>query len=92
MILFMLHWQSIVNGSVLTTFRIPYFFTASKEFPGKFMLSYLPRKTVRHEFVTVTPDGIRYRQQIFTSLNSLVKWFKEHFRDPIPGMYSDSIF
>ncbi|KAK2165050.1 hypothetical protein LSH36_55g00002 [Paralvinella palmiformis] len=65
--------------------KIPYFFTASKEFPGKFMLSYLPRKTVRHEFVTVTPDGIRYRQQIFTSLNSLVKWFKEHFRDPIPG-------
>lgn len=40
---------------------------------------------VRHEFITVTPEGFRFRQQIFPSLTSLLKWFKEHFRDPIPG-------
>ena len=31
------------------------------------------------------PDGFRFRQQTFDSLSGLFKWFKEHFRDPIPG-------
>ena len=29
--------------------KIPYFLSPSKELPGKFMLSYLPRKSTRHE-------------------------------------------
>lgn len=45
----------------------------------------MPRNKVRHEFVTVTPDGFRFRQQMFDTVGSLFKWFKEHFRDPIPG-------
>lgn len=49
------------------------------------MLSYLPRVKCRHEFITITPDGFRYRQQLFHSITSLFRWFKEHFRDPIPG-------
>ncbi|XP_064461195.1 transcription elongation factor SPT6-like [Ornithodoros turicata] len=65
--------------------KIHYFVSASKEFPGKFLLSYLPRVKARHEYVTVTPDGFRYRQQMFHSVGSLFRWFKEHFRDPIPG-------
>ncbi|KAL1440168.1 hypothetical protein MTO96_009978 [Rhipicephalus appendiculatus] len=65
--------------------KIHYFVSASREFPGKFMLSYLPRVKVRHEYVTVTPEGFRYRQQMFHSVGSLFRWFKEHFRDPIPG-------
>ena len=65
--------------------KIHYILSASKEFPGKFLLSYMPRNKVRHELVTVTPDGFRFRQQNFESLNMLMKWFKEHFRDPIPG-------
>ncbi len=65
--------------------KIHYFMSASKELPGKFMLSYMPRSSARHEFVTVTPDGYRFRRQSFDSLSSLMKWFKEHFRDPIPG-------
>ncbi|XP_013397141.1 transcription elongation factor SPT6 isoform X3 [Lingula anatina] len=65
--------------------KIPYYFSVAKELPGKFMLSYLPRTKPKHEFVTVTPDGMRYRGQVFHSLNSLIKWFKEHFRDPPPG-------
>ena len=51
------------------------------------MISYMPRKNIRHEFVTVTPDGIRYRGNNFHSLNALIPWFKEHFRDPLPGKY-----
>ena len=49
------------------------------------MLSYLPRTRFRHEYISVTPEGFRFRQQMFESINSLFKWFKEHFRDPIPG-------
>lgn len=65
--------------------KIHYVISASKNYPGKFLLSYLPRNKVRHEFVTVTPDGFRFRGQIFDSVGLLFKWFKEHFRDPIPG-------
>ena len=65
--------------------KIHYFLSASKELAGKFMLSYMPRNNPRHEFVTVTPDGYRFRSQSFDTLSSLFKWFKEHFRDPIPG-------
>ena len=51
------------------------------------MLSYMPRNIPRHEYVTITPEGLRYRTQMFTSVNSLIRWFKEHFRDPIPGEF-----
>ena len=60
--------------------KIPYYFSASKEHPGKFLLSYAPKMKPRHEFMTVTPDGIRFRQQIHHSLNACINWFKEHFR------------
>ena len=65
--------------------KIHYFISASKTYPVKFLLSYLPRGKIRHEYVTVTPDGFRFRQQVFDSINSLLKWFKEHFKDPLPG-------
>ncbi|XP_046863856.1 transcription elongation factor SPT6-like [Xenia sp. Carnegie-2017] len=64
--------------------RIPYFLSASKEFPGKFLLGYMPRNKPRTEYVSVTPDGYRYRGRVHASLNALFKWFKEHFRDPVP--------
>lgn len=65
--------------------KIHYVVSAAKNFPGKFLLSYLPRNKVRHEYITVTPEGFRFRQQMFDSVTSVFKWFKEHFRDPIPG-------
>ena len=65
--------------------RIPYYFSSAKQYPGKFMLGYMPRNKPRIEFVTVTPDGYRYRGRVHGSLNGLTRWFKEHFRDPIPG-------
>lgn len=65
--------------------KIHYFVTVCKNYPGKFLLSYLPRTRCRHEYVTVTPDGFRFRQQMFDSVAALFKWFKEHFRDPVPG-------
>ncbi|KAG8195803.1 hypothetical protein JTE90_004806 [Oedothorax gibbosus] len=64
--------------------KIHYYVSAFRKTPGKFILSYLPRNEVRHEFIKVTPDGLFYRERTFRSVNSLFKWFKEHFRDPIP--------
>ena len=64
--------------------KIHYFISASLELPGKFILSYYPRNKVFHEYVTVTPEGFRYRGRIFNSVNQLFRWFKDHFRDPPP--------
>jgi len=63
--------------------KIHYFLSPSKEMPGKFALAYLPKSKPIIEFVTVTPEGIRYRKNLFRSLNSLMRWFKDHFRDTI---------
>ncbi|XP_023242655.1 transcription elongation factor SPT6-like [Centruroides sculpturatus] len=63
--------------------KIHYFVSACKVHPGTFVLSYLPRNKVRHEYIKVTAEGFRYRQQVFHSINSLFRWFKEHFRDPV---------
>ncbi|XP_034949711.1 transcription elongation factor SPT6 [Chelonus insularis] len=69
---------------------IPYIISAAKNYPGKFLLSYLPRVRCRHEYVTVIPEGFRFRGQMFGRVNDLFRWFKEHFRDPIPGQTTPS--
>ena len=88
------HTQARQRGAVQVDFtgfplfvcgRIPYYFSACHKYPGKFLLSYMPRNKSRHEYFSLTPEGLRYRQQIYPSLNSMIRWFKEHFRDPIPG-------
>ena len=66
--------------------RIPYFFSASQVYAGKFMLGYMPRNKPRVEYVTVCPEGFRYRGRVHATVNGLLRWFKEHFRDPIPGI------
>ncbi|XP_068217415.1 transcription elongation factor SPT6 isoform X2 [Palaemon carinicauda] len=72
--------------------NIPYIFSARKDLPGKFMLSYLPRDVVKHEFVTINPEGFRFRGKLqYSSLAGLLKWFKLNFRRAIPttpGMVS----
>ena len=64
--------------------KIHYFLSPSKDLPGKFALAYLPRNKVIIEFITVMPEGIRYRKNLFRSLNQLMRWFKDHFKDQIP--------
>lgn len=49
------------------------------------MLTYIPRESPKHEYVTVTPEGFKFRQQNFETLSQLMRWFKEHFRERIPG-------
>lgn len=87
---------------------IPYFVSACKALPGKFLLGYQPRGKPRSvtlrasaqaghvadtlglcvrrvEYVTITPDGFRYRSQIFPTVNGLFRWFKDHYQEPVPG-------
>ncbi|KAJ8396463.1 hypothetical protein AAFF_G00017690 [Aldrovandia affinis] len=69
---------------------IPYYVSACKDLPGKFLLGYQPRGKPRVEFVTITPDGFRYRSQIFSTVNGLFRWFKDHYQEPVPGITPSS--
>lgn len=55
-----------------------------QKYPGKFLLSCLPTRRSKHEYITVTPEGYRFRSQNFDSIGSLFRWYKEHFRDATP--------
>lgn len=65
--------------------RIPYFFSACRDLPGKFLLCYQPRSKPITEYVSVSPGGYRYRGQVHPSLSSLLQYFKEHYREPPPA-------
>ncbi|XP_023646777.1 transcription elongation factor SPT6 isoform X1 [Paramormyrops kingsleyae] len=69
---------------------IPYYVSACRDLPGKFLLGYQPRGKPRIEFVTITPDGFRYRAQIFPTVNGLFRWFKDHYQEPVPGITPSS--
>ena len=60
--------------------RIPYYFSASKQLPGKYVLVYQPTSKSKIEYVSLTPEGYRYRGLIHSDVNSLLKYFKEHYR------------
>eukprot|EP00026_Physarum_polycephalum_P000177 Phypoly_transcript_00177.p1 GENE.Phypoly_transcript_00177~~Phypoly_transcript_00177.p1 ORF type:complete len:1792 (+),score=500.68 Phypoly_transcript_00177:82-5457(+) len=62
---------------------IPYYITAPKEHPGRFEITYMPSTRLKHEFITVNPEGFSFRKQPFKSVEQLIKWFKLHYRDPI---------
>lgn len=64
--------------------KIHYCLHPSQELPGKFVLSYLPGSKVRHEYITITPEGFRYRQQPFKTLNAVLKYFKDHYQEGPP--------
>lgn len=70
--------------------RIPYLLTPTHRQIGKFMLSYMPGSHARHEYVTVTHKGYRFRyrsnERDFPTLNSLFNWFKAHYNEPVAGM------
>ncbi|KAK6047978.1 S1 RNA binding domain protein, partial [Cooperia oncophora] len=62
--------------------RIPYVLTASRTYPAKFVISYLARVKPCHEYISVTSEGLKFRQKFFSSLDALLAWFKVHFREP----------
>jgi len=66
----------------LTPAKIPYTLTPSQKFPGRFVLSYFFSQKVRHEYMTTTPEGIRFRNQQFGSTDELINWFKQNCATP----------
>ncbi|CAF1187488.1 unnamed protein product [Rotaria sordida] len=61
--------------------RIRYYITISREYPTKFLLSYMPVRKPIHEYFTVTPNGVRFRSKMFPTLTETLNWFKIHYND-----------
>lgn len=64
--------------------RIPYYFSPSKQLPGKYVLAYQPANKAKIEYFSLTPEGYRYRGMVHHDINALLKYFKEHYREPPP--------
>lgn len=64
--------------------RIPYYLSIAHEHPGAFMLSYIRAVNPHHEYISLSPNGFRYRKKNFDSIDKLVGYFQKHFNDPIP--------
>ena len=64
--------------------RIPYFFSASQQLPGKYILAYQPANKPKIEYLTLTPEGYKYRGLVHSDINALLKYFKEHYQEPPP--------
>ncbi|CAH8510288.1 Transcription elongation factor SPT6, variant 2 [Schistosoma haematobium] len=63
--------------------RIPYFLSSTKERPGYFILAYLPNKNPHFELFSTRPEGFKFRQLIFPTLDRMITWFKEHYNDAV---------
>ncbi|XP_049849266.1 transcription elongation factor SPT6-like [Schistocerca gregaria] len=64
--------------------RIPYYITPSEKHPGRFLLVYAPtNNSVLSEYISLVPEGFRFRQKVHSTPDKLIIWFKKHFRDPI---------
>ncbi len=78
--------QRILNNLLLedkrrNPTRIRYYITISREYPTKFLLSYMPIRKPMHEYFTVTPNGVRFRSKMFPTLTETLNWFKMHYND-----------
>merc|ERR1712062_837760 len=60
--------------------NIPYFLSYSYKHPGRFLLSYIPNRSVRHELISLVPKGFRFRGMTFVDPGRLVRWFKQNYQ------------
>eukprot|EP01088_Endostelium_zonatum_P009993 TRINITY_DN2331_c0_g3_i1.p1 TRINITY_DN2331_c0_g3~~TRINITY_DN2331_c0_g3_i1.p1 ORF type:complete len:1664 (-),score=495.17 TRINITY_DN2331_c0_g3_i1:82-5073(-) len=65
--------------------RIPYYIIVNKEIVGKFSLYYMPGDRPKHELITITAEGFKFRNIDFSNVDELIKWFKVHYKEPISG-------
>ena len=59
---------------------IPYKIGVSTEYPGRYVLYYIPSKSLRKEYISCTPQGFRFRGRMFESPARLVDWFKKNWK------------
>uniref|UniRef100_A0A0N4Z0J6 SH2 domain-containing protein n=1 Tax=Parastrongyloides trichosuri TaxID=131310 RepID=A0A0N4Z0J6_PARTI len=74
--------QYLRNEKLKNNNRIPYIFVSSQKYPGKFVIAYQPRDKMYKEYFSVKPDGYRFRQRMFQTLDLMMKWFKTNFNKP----------
>lgn len=63
--------------------KIPYFLSSSSQYPGSFMLAYMPNQNPRFEYFSVKPDGFKFRQRLFPALDRMIGWFKDHYNETV---------
>ncbi|VEL44173.1 unnamed protein product, partial [Protopolystoma xenopodis] len=61
--------------------RIPYFLSTLKEPPGYFLLAFMPNRRAHFDSFSIRPEGFRYRDYIFPTLDRMIAYFKEHYND-----------
>jgi len=62
--------------------QIPYTISFSETHPGRFVLSYLPgRKKIIHEYIALSPKGLRFRKYTFATPEDLKNWFKKNWQN-----------
>ena len=62
--------------------RIPYYFGCFESSPHYIVLCYLlSRNEIIKEYIKVKPGGLYFHNIYFTTLSSLVLWFKENFKN-----------
>ncbi|XP_077232346.1 uncharacterized protein LOC143868919, partial [Tasmannia lanceolata] len=90
--------RSLIDAKMAAPHMFPYRFLPSRNFPGKFLMGYVPKDKPKTEYLTVTPTGFRFRKIIFKNLAHLIKWFKENWNNvsrmypPVtPGMGYDGM-
>lgn len=64
--------------------RIHYCFSVAYDHPGAFMLSYIRSINIHHEYISVSPNGFKFRKRYFESPDKLVSYFQKHHNDPMP--------
>jgi len=77
--------QQLIQEDLLSTKKkdprsIPYKIGVSTDYPGRYVLYYVPNKNVRKEYISVLPNGFKFRNKIFSSANKLVDWFKQNWK------------
>ncbi|CAN0922993.1 Transcription elongation factor SPT6 homolog [Linum grandiflorum] len=64
---------------------IVYCFGISHEYPGTFILTYIMNTNPHHEYVGMYPKGFMFRKLMFTDIDKLVNYFKNHMDDHRQG-------
>jgi transcription elongation factor SPT6 len=74
--------QLLIEAKQKDPQRIPYHIHLSHDMPGRFALSYLVSATKgpKREFISVTPEGYRFRSRNFNQAEHLITWFKRDFQ------------
>eukprot|EP00163_Fabomonas_tropica_P004195 TRINITY_DN13708_c0_g1_i2.p1 TRINITY_DN13708_c0_g1~~TRINITY_DN13708_c0_g1_i2.p1 ORF type:complete len:1288 (+),score=417.73 TRINITY_DN13708_c0_g1_i2:86-3865(+) len=71
--------EMLVAEKRATPNRIPYFVCPAPGKPGFFLLCFQPNESsTKKEYVGITPDGYRYRNQMFKSPSRLIAYFKKN--------------